>query len=237
MSDTRSYRVSALARGFLRMWRGWRVILPVAAVNAVVQSLLVWPAFTSASGWWVALSALVSALAFGVSFGLVAATALQAVDGPVAWAAAWGALRANLASYSLWALAWLVSVAVGLALNTLPGLLVAALTPFLLLAAVDGHRNALARNLRTIGRRFWRWLVTVVIVGVLLLLGNVSAGLFTFFVRTPLAALVVWLVAGLVLAWFTTAWALIYRSAWTDPEPDAADDAASGDPAGEPAVV
>jgi hypothetical protein len=187
--------------------------------NAIVQALLMWPPFTYDAGWWVAVSAVLSALAFGVSFGLVASAALRVADGPVSWSQATGTLRAHLPSYALWAVVWLIAVSVGLALNTFPGLIVAALTPFLLLAALDGHRNALGRNLRTLGRRFWRWLLTVVIIGIVLLVGDLSAGLFTFFTRNPLASLVVWLIGGLVLAWFTTAWALIYRSAWAEPVP------------------
>jgi hypothetical protein len=217
MSDERLYRFSALASGFVRMWRGWRVIVPVVVANAVVQALLVWPPFTYDTGWWTVVSAVISALAFGIAFGLVASTALRVAHGPVSWSAATSILRAHLVGYALWAAAWLLAVSVGLALNTFPGLLIAALTPFLLLAALDGHRNALGRNLRTLGRRFWRWLLTVLIVGIVLFLGDLSAGLFTFFTRNPLASLVVWLVGGLVLAWFTTAWALIYRSAWAEP--------------------
>jgi hypothetical protein len=228
MSDTRTYRVSALASGFVRMWRGWRIIVPVVAVNAVIQGLLVWPPLTYATTWWAIVSAVLSGLVFAACFGLVASTALHVADGPVSWARAIDTLRSNLISYGVWTVAWLVALSVGLALDTFPGLLVAALTPFLLLAALDGHRNALGRNLRTIGRRFWRWLLTVAIIGLVLFVGDVSAGLFTFFIRNPLAALVVWLVAGLVISWFTTAWALIYRSAWAerplDPTPDVAAD-------------
>lgn len=218
MSEARLYRVSALFSGFVRMWRGWQVIVPVVVANAVVQALLVWPPFTYDTGWWTVMSAVISAVMFGIAFGLVASTALHVADGPVPWSQATSTLRAHLPSYTLWAVAWLLAVSIGLALNTFPGLIVAALTPFLLLAALDGHRNALGRNLRTLGRRFWRWLLTVVIIGIVLLVGDLSAGLFTFFTRNPLAALVVWLLGGLVLAWFTTAWALIYRSAWTDPQ-------------------
>lgn len=214
MSDPRPYRVSALASGFVRMWRGWRVIVPVVVANAIVQALLVWPQSTYDLGWWVILSALLSALAFGVSFGLVAATALEVSDGRVSWQGPVSTLRSHISAYALWAIVWLLAVSVGLALNTVPGLLVAALTPFLLLAALDGQGNALVRNLRTIGRRFWRWLLTAVVIGVMLFISDVSAGLFTFFIRNPLASLTVWLVGGLVIAWVTTAWALIYRSAW-----------------------
>jgi hypothetical protein len=162
-------------------------------------------------------------------------------DGAVSWSQATSTLRAHLLSYALWAGAWLLAVSVGLALNTVPGLLIAALTPFLLLAALDGHRNALGRNLRTLGRRFWRWLLTVVIMGLALFVGDLSAGLFTFFTRNPLASLVVWLVGGLVLAWFTTTWALIYRSAWTEPaevdEAEPSPEPAPDAPADEPATT
>ena len=67
-----------------------------------------------------------------------------------------------------------------------------------------------------------------------------APGLITFFTRNSArVSLLVWLVGGLVLAWFTTAWALIYRSAWAEPsEPEAADDAPADDaPADEPAAT
>lgn len=218
MSEPHLYRVSALASGFVRMWRGWRVIVPVVVLNAVIQAVLVWPPYTYDMGWWVVVSALLSALVLGAAFGLVASTALHVADGPVCWSRAISTLRAHLGVYALWAIAWLLAVSIGLALNTVPGLVIAALTPFLLLAALDGHRNALGTNLRTVGRRFWRWLVTGAVIGIVLFVSDVGAGLFTFFIRNPLASFAVWLVAGLVIAWFTTAWALIYRSAWAQRE-------------------
>lgn len=196
------------------MWRGWRVVVPVVVVNALVQAALVWPPFTYDTGWWVALSALLSAVMLGISFGLVAVTALRVDDGPVGWGQAIADLREQSGPYSLWALVWLVAVSIGLALYTLPGLVVAALTPYLLIAALDGHRNALGRNLLTIGRRPWRWLLTTALVGLGLLVGVVASGLFTFFVRLPLAALVAWLIGGLLAAWVTVVWARIYRGAW-----------------------
>ncbi len=219
MADPKLYRVSALASGFVRMWRGWRVLLPVVVVNAILQALLVWPAFTYDTAWWAVIAAALSAMVFGVAFGLVASTALQVPDGPVGWGAALSRLRANLGPYALWALGWLVLVSVGLALYTIPGLVVAAVLPFLLLAALDGERNPLGANFRALGRRFWRWLVTVAIIGLVLIVGDVMAGLFTFFTRNPLASLVVWLVAGLGAAWITTTWALIYRSAGAHQSP------------------
>ncbi len=196
----------------------------MVVVNALVQALLVWPPFTYDATWWVVLSALLSALAFGVGFGLVASTALQVPDGTVGWGAATARLRAHLLPFTLWALGWLVAVTIGLALYSLPGLVIAALLPFLLLAVLDGRSRPLTVNVRTLGRRFWRWLVTVTIIGVVLVVADLGAGLFTFFTRNPLASLIVWLVGGFGAVWATTAWALIYRSAWAGPsEPASAE--------------
>jgi hypothetical protein len=106
-----------------------------------------------------------------------------------------------------------IVVVIGLAIYTVPGLVVLAVTPFLLLAVLDGQGNPVGADFVTIGRRFWRWVVTVVITSLVVAIGWLMAGLFAFFIRGMLASFVVWLVAGLLVAWFTTGWALIYRSA------------------------
>ena len=228
----RTYRISALASAFVRMWRGWRVIVPVVVVNAALQALLIWSDPTPGYGIGPLLLALVSAVVFLVSYGLVAATALKVADGPVGWQQAVATLRSHAVRYSVWAVGLAVVAIAGFAVYTVPGLVVLALTPFLLLAALDGQRNPLGANVRTIGRRFWRWLLTTVITGAVVLVGNLVGGLTTFFVRGSVASLLVWVVSGLVLAWFTTAWALIYRSAWAEAsEPEAVDDAPADEPA------
>ncbi len=213
-----TYRRSALAAAALRMWRGWSVIIPVVIANAGLQAILAWPGIRTDDDAILILLALVSAAGFIVSLGFVTASALLVSDGRVGWSRALGVMRPQGLLYSVWAIALGAAVIVGLAFYTVPALLVVALTPFLLLAALDGRRNALGANFRTIGRRFWRWLVTVVVVAVGVLLGWVLAGLTGFFLRGALASLVVWLVAGFAIAWITTAWAVIYRSAWADRE-------------------
>jgi hypothetical protein len=195
------------------MWRGWSVIVPVIIVNAAVQALLVSPEYTYGSGWYTAVSAVLSGVAFLAAYGLVACVALDVPAGWVGWGQAWSRLRSHLGRYVLWAVLLLIVVSVGLAVYTIPGLLVLALTPFLLLAALDGRANPLAANLRTIGRRFWRWLVTVAIVGIGVLIGTIVAGLTAFFWRGGIGSALVWLVGGLLLSWIAVAWALIYRSA------------------------
>jgi hypothetical protein len=210
MSDT--YRVSALGSAAVRMWRAWSVIVPAIAANAIAQALLALPAYTYGS-LAVPLTAVGSALALLVAYGIVIAAALEATEGPVAWSRTWTRVRTHGLRYAIWAGLLALVAIVGFAIFTVPGVIVLALTPFLLPAALDGANNPLRANFDTIRRRFWRWLVTVVIAGALLVVAIIAAGFTTFFARGALAALIVWVIGGLLIAWLTVAWTLIYRDA------------------------
>jgi hypothetical protein len=209
----KTYRISALASAFVRMWRGWAVIVPVVVVNAILQALLIWSDPTPGDGIAPILLAIASAIIFVVAYGLVAATALHVTSGKVGWAQAIATVKANAGGYALCVVGLLIVVAIGRALYGLPGLLVLAVTPFFLLAALDSQKNPLGTNFRTIARRPWRFVVTTVITGLVVILGSLITGFMAFFIRGSAASLLVWTISGLILAWFTTAWALIYRNA------------------------
>ncbi len=210
-----TYRYSALASAAARMWRGWSVLVPVIVANAFVQAALVVPAVPIGGwAWWVL--AVVGAVTLAVGFGLVASVALGVGAGRVRWPAALGTLRRGGRRYALWSLAWAVAVAAGWTLWIVPGIVVVAVTPYLFLAALDGARNPLAVDLQVIGRRPWRWLLTVVIALVIAMVGVLVGGLTMFFLRGALGAVICWVLGGLLVAWFTVAWALIYRSASAD---------------------
>ena len=91
-------------------------------------------------------------------------------------------------------------------------LLVAALTPFLPLAAMDGHRAAMGTNFRAVGARFGRWLVTSLVLIVAGLVLYLLSAVNTFFVKGTPASVIFWLVIGIVAWWLLTAWALIFRT-------------------------
>lgn len=206
-----TYRVSTLAYAAQQMWRGWTIIVPVVVANAAIQALLIWPD-VQVTDWLPMITlAIASAFAFMLAYGAVAATALHVPDGVVHHRDVIPQIRANGIRYALWALGLLLVTIVGLALYAVPGIVILAITPFLLLSAIDGQPNPLASNFRILRRRFWRCLSLVVVIGVLVGVGTLAAGLTNFFVRGPVASFAVWLVCGLVLAWFTTAWALVYR--------------------------
>ena len=206
------YRVSVLVTGFARMWRAWRVLLPVVIVNAVVQGILLLSGVLPYLTIVFVLTALLSFVILVASFGLIAAAMLQAVEGPVSAGAAIDTLRARTWPLLAWSLALVIVAIAGFALYVVPGFIVLALTPYLLLAVVDGKRNPLAINFRTLGARWGRWLVTVVLMGVICFVMWFLSALDGFFVTGAPGAMIAWLLLGLVSAWFTCAWALIYRS-------------------------
>lgn len=210
---SRPYRFTALGSGALRMWRAWRIAVPVVIVNALVQGLLQWIPFDYDNGLLNAVTAIASAIVFGVAFALVAASALQVMSGPVHWRAAVAGATQHWRRYALWALGWLVVIALGMLAAPYGALAVAALTVFVLFAALEGASNPLAVNFRVIGRRWARWLITCIIVGIGLLLGVVISGFVVFFNRPPTGVWIAWLIGGLLAWWITTAWALVYRSA------------------------
>lgn len=206
------YRVSVLATGFARMWRAWRVLLPVVIVNAFVQGILLLSGVLPYLTIVFVLTALLSFVILVASFGLIAAAMLQAVEGPVSAGAAIDTLRARTWPLLAWSLGLVLVAIAGFALYVVPGFIVLALTPYLLLAVVDGKWNPLAINFRTLGARWGRWLVTVVLMGVVCFVMWFLSALDGFFVTGAPGAIIAWLLLGLVSAWFTCAWALIYRS-------------------------
>lgn len=206
------YRVSVLATGFARMWRAWRVLLPVVVVNALAQGILLLSGVLPYLTIVFVLTALLSFVILVASFGLIAAAMLQAVEGPVSAGAAIDTLRDRTWPLLAWSLGLVLVAIAGFAIYVVPGFIVLALTPYLLLAVVDGQRNPIAVNFRTIGARWGRWLITVVIMGAICFIMWFLSALDGFFVTGAPGAIIAWLVLGMVSAWFTCAWALIYRS-------------------------
>ena len=206
------YRVSVLATGFARMWRAWRLLLPVVIVNALVQGILLLSGVLPYLTIVFVFTALLSFVILVASFGLIAAAMLQAVEGPVSAGAAIDTLRDRTWPLLAWSLGLVLVAIAGFAIYVVPGFIVLALTPYLLLAVVDGQRNPIAVNFRTIGARWGRWLITVAIMGAICFIMWFLSALDGFFVTGAPGAIIAWLVLGLVSAWFTCAWSLIYRS-------------------------
>ena len=206
------YRVSVLAVGFVRMWRAWKIVIPVVIVNAALQALLLLPNVLPYLTVAFVIVSLLSLLILVKAYNFVAAAMLQAAVGPVEWRAVYANLWHRYFVLLAWSVGLLILVLIGVSLYVVPGLIVIALAPYLLLAVVDGKRNPLAVNFKTIGARWGRWLVTVIIMGVLSFGIWFLSALNGFFITGAPGAFIGWILIGFVASWFTCAWALVYRS-------------------------
>ena len=209
----RHYGFSALLSGFARMWRGWRVIVPVVLLNALAQALLVLPDPVPGRSWSFLLLAVVSFLVLAFAMALVTSSALSAAVGPVTWGRVVDRLAQHGGAFMAWFALVLAAIAVGLVLWVVPGWLVAMLTVYVLLAALDGRgRGALGADLRAIGSRWGRWLITALLMGVVVAVSWLLAAFSAFFITGAISAFITWTWFGLLASWFQTTWACLYRS-------------------------
>jgi hypothetical protein len=102
-------------------------------------------------------------------------------------------------------------VTLGLSLFVLPGLIALALTPFVLLAVIDGQRNPISTNFAVIRARWGSWLLTIIVIAAACLVLWFLPALNGFFVTGAPAACIGWLVLGFASSWFISRWAFIYR--------------------------
>jgi hypothetical protein len=206
------YRVSVLVTALLRMWRGWRIWIPVVVANAVAQGLLVLPGVLPYPTVAFLAVGAASILVLAMSFAAVASTMLQASTGPVSVGDALATTRARALPLLAWSTALVLVVTLALAFYVVPGLIVLALTPYLLLAVVDGQRRPLAVNFMVLRARWGRWVITLIVVAVVCLVMWLLSALNGFFVTGFGGAIIGWLGLGLVSCWLICAWALVYRT-------------------------
>lgn len=207
----RPYGRFLLVSAAVRMWRATVPAVIAILANAAVQAVLTyWDVPVGASPAFIA-SVLLSLAAVLVGYAVLTAGALSAATGQVAVSAVLVRSRATFARFVLWALLQLV-VALLAAMLLWPIVpLAVALVAFLGLAAMDGAPNPLVANFATMAARWGRWLATTVILVLGGYLWLVLSSLNTFFIKGTLAALVAWLVGGVLGWWLLTAWALLYR--------------------------
>lgn len=207
------YGFSVIFAGIKGLFRGYLPFLVVILVNAVVQAVLIGtmnalPGFSasfifsliiSASSLWIGLYFLCQT-ALATPFGRVSLRQGTRVDGR------------GLLVFTGWVVVLYVVLMVLLILYVPLGLLWLVVTSFVALAATDGKTNAIGANFRVIGNRFFRWLITIVILSILLLFVYLIQVMFGFFIGSWLGSGLGWVVNGIIAAWFLSALAALYRS-------------------------
>lgn len=216
----RKYGFSALISGLARMWRATLPVVVVILVNAVIQSLLIMsdPPVSASLGF--IASVVVSLICILIWYAVITASALGAVEGHVRFTDAFTRAFRHLWGFIIWTVALWIVVIAGLMLYNLPGLIVLAVTPYVPIAAMAGQRNALGANFRAIGGRPVRWIVTIILVGIMASVIHLLAAVNWFFVGGFVAGMIAWVGYGFLAWWWTTTYACLYRSTWVGAEAD-----------------
>lgn len=202
----------ALARSCGLMWSQTRIQLPVIALNAIVQALLVLARDSNTSGALNILLAVLSAAAVILAAGLVLAGLQQMPVKPVSWTTALATLKGHGPRFAVWTVALVIVAQFAFSWWIWPGLIVLAATPYLLIAALSGERNPLVANFRAIAAHPIRWLVLSLVVVIFGTLSYLLSAVTVFFVRGFAASALVWFAAGYLVAWVTGAFTLLFKS-------------------------
>ena len=208
----RYYRHSVLIAGLRGLGRAWLPLLIAVVVNALLQGLLTIPSQPTPTSWAFIGLGVVSLVVLLIAFAVITASALESVEGHVSFGAAMGRIRSHWLSFTIWTVLVIAAVMLGLLVYIVPGMIVAFLAVFGPLAAMDGRGDALLANLRAIGNRPGRWLITGLIMALFVGVAWLIAALSGFFVGGAAGSIVVWLVFGVIASWFQCAWAVLYRS-------------------------
>lgn len=180
------------------MTAAWRIAIPVVIINALLQALLLIADPTPALTWWIWPLAAVSFAAIVIMLGLVVSALLLAAQRECTWGATASRTRSRLLPLFLYSAGLVVATIIGFSLWVVPGLLVLAVTPYLLIAVLAGEPNPIMSNLRAIRARIGRWILLLVVTGIVAGALWVGSALVAFFVPGGVGTFLTWLVIGLV---------------------------------------
>ena len=101
----------------------------------------------------------------------------------------------------------------GLLVWIIPGLIVAALFPFVGIAIADGSRHPFSANFQAIRARFGAFVAALAATFIVLVLMYLASVVLVIFLPTAVAALLTWLYVGLIGVWLIRSWVRLYRRA------------------------
>ncbi len=213
VSPDREYRRFVLSSAMKRTWESSRVFAIVTVVNAAIQALLILPApiYGINTPLFIFLG-MVSYIVLLASVTLVIGAALRSGRGPSTIRGAYRHMRPRLGRFLFTTLIWTVACIAGLLFWGVPGFILLATTPFVLIAAADGDNHPLRDNFRAIKYRFGRYVAVLIVNMIVLFLMYLGSFALNFFLNGALAAFIVWLYVGFLGTWLLSGWALLWRS-------------------------
>ena len=184
----------------------WKVTIPVVVVNALIQPLLLIADSTPALTWAIWPLAAVSLLAVVASVTLIVAAISLQPTGEFTWSDLLVRLKSRIVPMLAYTIGWLVILLLGFSLWIVPGLVVLAMTPYLLIEVVEGSENPIKSNFQAIRAGIPRWILLLVASAILIGLSWVGSALLAFFFPQLLGGFLTWLIFGFIGAFVVKMW-------------------------------
>ena len=188
------------------MRSSWKVTIPVVVLNALIQPLLLIADPTPALTWAIWPLAVISLLVLVASVILIVAAISLQSTGEFTWADLLARLKSRIIPMLAYTIGWLLLLLLGFSLWIVPGLVVLAMTPYLLIAVVEGSGNPIKSNFQAIRTAIPRWILLLVASAILIGLSWVGSALLAFFFPQLLGGLLTWLIFGLIGAFVVKMW-------------------------------
>jgi len=195
------------------------VFATIAVINAVVQTLLIvpQPIFGLNTPVFLALAA-VSTMSILLATTAILGTILIIGEQPMSMRNIVRRIRPRFWLFLGWTALWLVLIVAGLLVWIIPGLIVAAVFPFVGIAIADGNPRPFATNFQAIRAHLGAFLAALsATFVVLIVMYLVGAGL-AFLLPGAVAAFLTWIYVGLIGAWVIRGWVRLYRRAMAKPD-------------------
>ncbi|NQU36035.1 MAG: hypothetical protein HQ526_00380 [Actinobacteria bacterium] len=191
----------------------------IAVTNAVIQTLLILPQpiFGLNTSLFVILSAISTVSILLATAGIVG-TVLSIDEGPTNLRNGVRQIRPRLWLFLGWTMLWLVLIVAGLLLWIIPGLIVAAVFPFVGIAIADDNPHPFAANFRAIRAHIGAFVAASAATFAILVLMYLVGAALAFLLPGPVAALITWIYVGLIGAWLIRGWVRLYRRAMAKPD-------------------
>ncbi len=213
-ASDREYRHSVLVAGAGRCTHKAAGLSILIVANAVIQALLVWGVGVTTSGTLVRVLAAIGSLIWLLITLLgMARLGLARKDDKIGLGALASDIVDRYLPFAGWMVVALVIMLFGFWLFFWPGIVVMILFIYMPLVVADGeYRNPIGKSVVAIGQRFWRFVVTIIIAGIIAYLVAIALALGMAFLPNPLAPFVPWLIKGALIAWYVAAFGALYRS-------------------------
>lgn len=193
------------------MGAAWSIALPVVVANAFIQTLLVVNNPSPPLTWWIWPQALIS---FGaiVAFIAIVVIALQlGSTGECSWRATLVKARSRFVPLFVYAAGLTIAAVIGLALWIVPGLIVLAMSPYLLIAVADDVQHPIRSNFRAIRAGLGRWILLLLVTCVLAGIPWLGSALAAFFWPGAIGTFLTWLAFGLAGTVLLQLWSRSWR--------------------------